>query len=588
MKRPHYNPYPDTSTGGTPNMIKKGIVSIFACFLLMGTTIPLTATLTQPTLLQTMLPNAATTHFNTTFVFGCAGDVYKFDTGDITDQESAARTDSIFEGLVAYQSGTTLIQPCLATYWSISKHGTVLTFLLRKNVTFHDGTAFNASAVVFSLDRQFNQSNPYHQYGEWAYWNYMFTNIKQVQALGEYLVRITLDHPDSSILTSLAMSTAAIVSPTNAQKWGPDAYKHPCGTGPFQFVEWVPDDHITLTGYQQYWQGQPLGVDTLIFQVIHDPIKRLAALQNNTIQGMEYPDPATFDDIQADLNLSLMVGPGMSIGYLAMNNGYGYNDTNGNGKHDGNEPWVKTPGYLKPLTNRKVRQAINYAINKTAIIELYKGTAEIAKNGMPPYMLGYNDEIVDYPYDPGMARQLLTQAGYPHGFNTTLWVMPVSRPYMFDPIKISEAIQADLAAVNITVNLYQIDWATYLALTQAGEHPMCLLGWTGDNGDPDDFMNTLYGANHCTLGTATNVAFYRNPIVQLLFTAATRQYHDAFAYHDVLRAIFYKLAQRIIHYDAPFVYLAYGNQHLAFRANVKGFTLNPAGHYFFHQVRFEN
>jgi len=562
-------------------MMTKGILTICTCLLLLGTTISLPATSIQTTSFPITQTNTLTTHADT-FVFGCAGDADKLDPADVTDQESFARTDSIFEGLLTYHPDTTMIRPCLAIYWIITRGGTVLTFFLRHNVTFHDGTAFNASAVVFSLDRQFNQSNPYHQYGEWAYWKYRFTNIKKVQALGEYTVRITFDHPDSSILTSLAMPAAAIVSPTNAQHWGADAYKHPCGTGPFQFVEWVPDDHITLTRNMEYWGGPPLGLDTLIFQVITDPIARLQALQNNTIHGMEYPGPATYDIIQADQNLSLMVGPGMSIAYLAMNNGYGYNDTNANGNHDIDEPWVKTPGYLKPLTNKKVRQAINYAINKTAIIGLYNGTADTAVNGMPPYMLGYNDNIKDYPYDPDMARQLLKDAGYANGFNTTLWVMPVSRPYMFDPLKIGEAIQGYLAAVNITVDIYQIDWSTYLAKTQAGEHPMCLLGWTGDNGDPDNFMNVLYGANQCTLGTASNVAFYRNPLVQLLFTAAIHTYNLQ------LRALFYKVAQHIIHRDAPFVYLAYGNQHLAFRATVEGFTINPAGHYFFHQVRFEN
>jgi peptide/nickel transport system substrate-binding protein len=525
--------------------------------------------------------NTLPTNANTTFIFGCAGDAAKLDPADVTDQESFARTDSIFEGLVTYQPGTTLIQPCLAIAWIVSKGGTALTFFLRHNVTFHDGTAFNATAVVFSLDRQFNQSNPYHQYGEWPYWG-LLNDITHVRAIGDYLVQITLDHPDSSILSSLAMPTAAIVSPTNAQKWGADAYKHPCGTGPFQFMEWVPDDHITLTKNQQYWNGPPLGLDTLIFQVIRDPQARLQALQNNTIQGMEYPDPATYDIIQADQNLSLQVGPGMSIGYLAMNNGYGYNDTNGNGKRDPSEPWGKTPGYLKPLTSRKVRQAINYAINKTAIIALYQGTADVAKNGMPPYMLGYNDNIKDYPYDPAKAEQLLAQAGYPHGFNTTLWVPPHNRPYLYDVQKIAEAIQSNLAAVNITVDVNTADWPTYLTKLLAGEAPLCLFGWTGDNGDPDNFMNVLYGANRCSFGNATNVAFYRSPVVQMLFTAATH------TYHDWQRELFYRIAERIIHWDAPFVYLAYGNQHLAFRATVKGFTINPAGHYFFHQVRFGN
>ncbi|MBN2599519.1 MAG: hypothetical protein JXA75_03175, partial [Candidatus Thermoplasmatota archaeon] len=336
--------------------MKQDIRSICVCIVLLGTTVSLTAPpLVQPTLITPTLIENLTSQANTTLIFGCTGDADKLDPGDITDHESSARTDQIFEGLVTYQRDNTLIRPCLAVYWIVSRGGTVLTFFLRHNVTFHDGTAFNATAVVFSLDRQFNQTNPYHEYGEWAYWGYLFTNIKKVQAINEYTVRIILDHPDSSILSSLAMPTAAIVSPTNAQHWGADANKHPCGTGPFQFVEWLPDDHITLTKNLQYWDGPPLGIDTLIFKVIPNPTTRLQALQNNTIQGMEYPDPATFDDIQTDQNLSLLVGPSMNIGFLAMNNGYGYNDTNANGRHDKSEPWVQTPGYTTPLTHRKVR-----------------------------------------------------------------------------------------------------------------------------------------------------------------------------------------------------------------------------------------
>jgi len=569
-------------------MMKKGIGSICFCLLLLGTTVPLTATLTSvPThLLPTMVTrgglNTQDTVAEQTLIFGCSGDVDKLDPADITDHESFARTDNIFEGLVTYQPGNTMIRPCLATSWTVSPDGTTLTFHLRNDVKFHDGTNFNASSVVFSFDRQFNLSNPYHQYGEWAYWNYLFTNIQRVEKTDDYTVTIILNHPDSSMLTSLAMPAAAIVSPTNAEQWLEDAYKHPVGTGPFRFVEWVPDDHITLTANQEYWK-EPPELDTLIFRVFLDTAARLQALQNNTIQGMEYPDPASFDTIRADRNLTLRVGAGLNIGYLAMNNGYGYYDTNWNRVRDPDEPWVKTPGYFEPFTNRLVRQAVNYAINKTAIVKnFYKGTAIVAKNGMPPFMLGYNDDIVDYPYDPEKARELLTDAGYPNGFNTTLWVMPVSRPYMYDPIRIGEAIQSYLADVGINVDLYQIDWATYLAKTQAGEHSMCLLGWTGDNGDPDNFMNVLYGANQCSIGTAGNVAFYNNSLVQELFTAAIQTYDTS------ERADFYKAAQCIIHDDAPFVYLAHANQHLVFRTTVKGFIPNPAERFFFYPVYFRN
>jgi len=421
-------------------------------------------------------------------IFAMSGDADKLDPADVTDGESISRTDNIFESLVEYTPGGTDIQSALATSWDISDDGLEITFDLRKNVEFHDGTDFNADAVVFSFARQYDTSHPYHEYGEWAYWGYMFSDIDYVEKINDYKIIIHLKRQNAAIMTSLAMFTVAIVSPTNAEEWGEEAFKHPVGTGPFKFVEWVKDDHITLEANEDYWRARSK-LDKIIFRVIEDPSARLLAIQAGEIHGMEYPDPVSFDLIKSDSDLQLLTQSGMNVGYLAMNTGYGYYDENENGVRDSDEDWVKTPGYFEPLTNKLVRKAINYAIDKNSIIEnLYKGTAIVAKNGMPPFMLGHNDDIVDYSYDPEMAKDLLEDAGYPNGFNTTLWVMPVSRPYMFDPPKIAEAIQSYLADVNINVELYQLDWSTYLEETENGNHPMCLLGWTGDNGDPDNFM----------------------------------------------------------------------------------------------------
>ncbi|MBN2599643.1 MAG: ABC transporter substrate-binding protein [Candidatus Thermoplasmatota archaeon] len=545
--------------------IKAGVLATIICGLLLAVSLSGCQETTPPVTEEVL-------------IFACAGDADKLDPADVTDGESTARTDSIFEGLVEYKEGSAEIQPCLATSWVISPDGKNMTFTLRQGVKFHDGTDFNADAVVFSFERQYNTSHPYHQYGEWAYWGYMFSDIEKVEKIDNYTVKIILSRPNAAIMTSLAMFTVAIVSPTNAEKWKEDAFKNPCGTGPFEFVEWVKDDHITVEAFDDYWRGAPK-LDKVIYRVITDPSARLLAIQAGEIHGMEYPDPASFATIQANTNLQLMTKEGMTVGYVALNCGYGYNDTNSNGMRDDDEPWVKTPGYFEPFTNKSVRQAINYAIDKESIVEnLYKGTAIVAKNGMPPFMLGHNNNIVDYNYNPQKARMLLTQAGYPNGFNTTLWVMPVSRPYMFDPAKIGEAIQGYLAAVNITVEIFQIDWSTYLERTQAGEHPMCLLGWTGDNGDPDNFMNVLYGANQCTLGTAGNVAFYNNTEVQELLSEALQTYDTA------ERARLYREAQEIIHEDAPFVYLAHANQNMVFTKNVQGFVLNPTGRYFFYPV----
>jgi len=517
-----------------------------------------------------------------TLVFGSSGDAVRLDPADVTDGESIQRMDNIFEGLVEYEAGSVLIQPCLATSWEPSADGTEIVFNLRKGVKFHDGTDFNADAVVFSFARQYDSTHPYNQYGEWAYWGYMFGDVDKMEKIDDYTVKFVLKRPNASIMTSLAMFTVNIVSPTNAEKYKEDTFKNPCGTGPFKFVEWIKDDHITLEANENYWRERPK-LDKLIFKVIPDPSARLMALEVGEVQGIEYPNPADFERIKANKDLVLMSQPGMNVGYMAMNTGYGYIDANKNGVRDiDTEPLVKTPGYYEPLTEKKVRQAINMAIDKQSIVDnIYMGTAIKATNGMPPFMLGYNDAIDDYPYDPAKAKQLLTEAGYPDGFEVTLYVMPVSRPYMFDPPKIGEAIQSYLAAVGITVKFYQVDWGTYLQETEEGNHQMCLLGWTGDNGDPDNFMNVLYGANACSIGTAGNYAFYTNNTNQELLSAALATYDEE------KRAAYYKKAQEMIHEDAGWVYLAHSTQNVVFRTNVKGYVLNPTSRKFFYPVWIE-
>jgi peptide/nickel transport system substrate-binding protein len=514
-----------------------------------------------------------------TLVFAISVDVDQLDPGDTVIFQVV---DNIFEGLVKFKAGTTSIEPCLATSWEISADVKEITFYLRKGIKFHDGTDFNADAVVFSFARQYDPNHPYHQYGKWVYWGHMFSNIKEVKKIDDYTVKLILKRPNVSILTSLVLYQVSIVSPANAEKYQEDAFKHPCGTGPFKFVEWVKDDHITLEANEDYWQGRA-SLDKLIFKVIPDPSARLMALEVGEVQGIEYPNPADFDRINNNKDLVLMIQPCMNIGYLAMNTGYGYIDENKNGIRDlDSEPLVKTPGYFEPLTKKKVRQAINMAIDKQAIVDnIYMGTAIKAKNGMPPFMLGYNDEIEDYPYDPARAKELLAEAGYPNGFEVTLHVMPVSRLYMFDPPKIGEAIQSYLAAVGIKVKFYQVDWAHYLQEAKDGKHQMCLLGWTGDNGDPDNFMNVLYGTNSASIGMAGNRAFYINNTVQELFSAALATYDDE------KRATYYKKAQEIIHEDAAWVYLVHSTQNVVFRNNIKGFILSPTSRVFFYPVWIE-
>ena len=515
---------------------------------------------------------------NETLVFAISVDVDQLDPGSAS---VSRQVDNIFEGLVRFKAGTTMIEPCLATSWEISADGKEIIFHLRKGVKFHDGTDFNADAMIFSFARQYDANHPYYQYGKWLMWGYLFSDIKELKKIDDETVKLVLKRPNVSILTSLAHYQASIVSPTNAEKYKEDAFKNPCGTGPFKFVEWIKDDHIILEANNDYWQERAK-LDQLIFKVIPDPSARLMALEVGEVQGIEYPNPADFDRIKANEDLVLMIQEGMNVGYMAINTGYGYIDENKNGIRDiDSEPLVKTPGYLEPLTKKKVRQAINMAIDKQSIADnIYMGTAIKAKNGMPPFMLGYNDDIEDYPYDPEKAIELLAEAGYPDGFEVTLYVMPVSRPYMFDPPKIAEAIQSYLAAVGIKVIFYQIDWSSYLKERSEGKHQMCLLGWIADNGDPDNFMNE-YSSNSASIGMSKNNAFYINESVQELLSKALATYDNE------KRATYYKKIQEMVHEDAAWVYLVHSTQNMVFKNNIKGFVLHPTSRTFFYPVWVE-
>ena len=516
---------------------------------------------------------------NDTLVFGISMDVNELDPGNSI---GFYVVDNLFEGLVKFKSGSTNIEPCLASSWEISDNGKEITFYLRKGIQFHDGTAFNADAVIFSFARQYDPNHPYHQFGKWAVWSSMFSgDIDRIEKIDDYTVKLVLKRPNASILSSLAMCAMSIVSPTNAKQYKEEAFKYPCGTGPFKFVEWVKSDHVTLEANEDYWRERAQ-LDRLIFKVIPDLSARLMALEVDEVQGIEYPDPVDFNRIKEHDDLVLITEPGMNVGFIAMNTGYGYMDSNKNGLKDANEPLVKTPGYFEPLTKKNVRQAINMAIDKQSIVDnIYMGRAIKAKNGMPPFMLGYNDKIKDYPYDPERAKELLAEAGYPNGFEVTLHITPVSRPYMFDPPRIAEAIQSYLAAVGIKVKIFQLDLSNFLLELLEGKHQMCLGGWFGDNGDPDNFMNVAYGTNSTSIGTAANFAFYINEQAQELLSKAL------VTYDEEERAAYYREVQEMIHEDAGWVYLAHETLNMVVWNNIKGFVPNPTGRLFFYPVWIE-
>lgn len=491
-------------------------------------------------------------------IYGKSKDAVKLDPADISDGESSAVTVNLFEPLLRFKNEKTEVEPALAESWTVSKDNLTWTFKLRKGVVFHDGTPFDAEAVKFNYDRQMDKKNPWRFDGQFEYWHLFFGSVKSIEAPAEDTLIMRLSHPDATFRANLAMFTMGISSPTAIKKWGPDYFKHPVGTGPYALDRWVRNEKIAMSRFEKYWGPKP-EIEKLVFKPIPDNAVRLLELETNSINVLDGINPDDVPRIVKNPELRLITQPGLNVGYLAMNE------------------------LKKPFDNLLVRQAINYAINKPAMVKAFfaDGTlGMVAKNPMPEMILGYNKDVQDYTYDPAKAKALLAKAGFPNGFETDLWAMPIARPYMPQPQRIAEAMQADLAKVGIKVKIVSYDWGTYLDRMSNAEHTMGLAGWIGDNGDPDNFLYSLLDKNNTNVGSAANYAFYKGEAVHQLLVKAQGVY-------DLKeRARIYQQAQALIHQDAPWVPLFHSTQMMAVRKGVEGFYLHPVGEKRFNTIHW--
>lgn len=489
-------------------------------------------------------------------IFGKSKDAITLDPADSTDGESSAVIVNIFEPLLRFKKEQTIVEPALAASWQVSEDKLTWSFKLRQGVKFHDGTPLDAAAVKFNYDRQKDENSPWRFKGKFEYWHLFFGSVESIEAPQPDTVVFKLNRPDATFLTNLALFNMGISSPTAIQKYGEDYFKHPVGTGPFYMKTWIRNEKILLKRFADYW-GEPAKIEMLIFKPVPDNAVRLLELENGSINVLDGINPDDVPRIRKNPELSLLTQPGLNVGYLAMNN-------------------------LKPpFDNVKVRQAINHAVNKKALVDAFfaggsLGTA--AKNPMPSTIWGYNDQIQPYAYDPQKAKQLLAEAGLPNGFKAKLWAMPIARPYMPQPQRIAEAIQADLKAVGINTEIVSFEWGTYLDKLSNGEHDIALGGWIGDNGDPDNFLYTMLDKNNTEKGSAANYAFYRGEAVHDLLVKAQQ------VYDQQERTRLYEQAQVLIHQDAPWVPLFHSTQMMATESGVKGFYLHPVGEKRFHTI----
>ncbi|MDS9473326.1 ABC transporter substrate-binding protein [Sporosarcina pasteurii] len=484
-----------------------------------------------------------------TLVFGRGGDSTSLDPSRTTEGETFKVTINLFETLLTFEDEGTAVEPGLAKSWEPSEDGLTYTFELQEGVKFHDGTDFNAEAVVKNFERWASGDAE-----KFPYYNSMFGGfegdeghvIESVTAEGEHTVVIKLTRPQAPFLKNLAMDMFAIASPTAIEEQGDDDFeRNPVGTGPFKFVEWKPNDSITIERFDDYWQEDFPKLEKVIFRSIPDNAARLNALMAGEIDLADGINPSDGASIEGNPDLQLFERPSMNVGYLGLT------------------------VTREPFDNKLVRQAMNHAIDKQSIIDaFFEGRADIAVNPMPPSVSGYNDEIEGYEYNPEKAKELLEEAGYGDGFEMELWAMPVPRPYMPDGEKVAEVIQKNLADIGITAKIVSHEWATYLELASKGDADAFMLGWTGDNGDPDNFLYVLLDEDN--IGS-NNYTYFKNDETHELFIEAQTEVDEE------KRIELYKKAQEILHEEAPWVPLAHSIPLLAGSKDITGFLPHPTG-----------
>jgi peptide/nickel transport system substrate-binding protein len=476
-------------------------------------------------------------------VYARGADSEKLDPQAIEDGESVNVVSQIFDTLVAFERNSPNVEAALATEWKDSDGGRTWTFRLRTGVKFHDGTPFDAAAVVAHFRRLTDESERKRTGLATAPYSGVYADIEGVEAKGAQEVVFRLKRPNGVFLANLAMFPGCISSPAAVEKHKADYGQHPVGTGPFKFVSWTPNQTIVLEANPDYWGGAPKS-KKLVFAVIPDNSVRLQRLKAGEIHIMDGVSLSDLGRIRSDASLKLMIEPGMNFAYLAFNT------------------------EKAPFDRADVRQAIASAIDKKELLDLaYAGVGHTGPNALPPSVRGYNDRIPDYPYDPAQAKKTLEAAGLT-GRKVALYVMPNPRAYVPDPANVGAVLKRRLEAVGLAPELTSPAWETYRADLKEGRHDIALIGWITDNGDPDNFLHALF---HSSMIPQQNHARYRSKEFDALVEAAQVEILTA------RRIELYEKAQERMRKDTPVIPLAYLPNIAATRSNVQGYALHPMG-----------
>jgi peptide/nickel transport system substrate-binding protein len=445
-------------------------------------------------------------------VIAQGGDPSTLDPHMHAENFTFAVVHNVFDHLVRrlVKNGQLAHEPGLATSWS-SVNPTTWEFKLRRGVKFHNGEDFNADAVKFSIERVLNPDQK-------ARWRWAFADIERVDVVDPYTIRIVTKVPFPTLVTNLAFCLP-IVPPRYVREKG-DAHvaTNPVGTGPFKFVRWRKDDALVLEANESYWRGSPK-IKTLVFRPIPDESTRVAALSTGEVDIARGVPPSLVKQVADNPRTRIARVPSALNIHVIL-------DTLKDG----------------PLRDKRVRQAINYGVDKEGIIaSILEGNGGAVGGPLTPVMFGFAPEVKPYPYDPERARRLLAEAGFPQGISLTL-NSPNGR-YLKDR-EVNEAIAGQLAKIGVKTQVVVHEWGTYVSKWPDGLVPMYMIGWAGA-WDADGIMFPL-------LRTGQRFSRWSNPEFDAILDKARRTLNEA------ERVKLYRQATQLAHDEAPWLYLFHG------------------------------
>ncbi|CAI8730711.1 MULTISPECIES: ABC transporter substrate-binding protein [Pseudomonas] len=516
-----------------------------------------------------LLASAPFAQAATNLVFCSEGSPAGFDPGQYTTgTDFDASAETMFNRLTQFERGGTAVVPGLATKWDVSDDGLTYTFHLREGVKFHTTPyfkptrEFNADDVLFTFNRMINKDDPFRKAypTEFPYFTDMGmdTNITKIDKVDDHTVKFTLKDVDAAFIQNMAMSFASIQSAEYAAQLlkegkAADINQKPVGTGPFVFKSYQKDSNIRYTGNKDYWKPDDVKIDNLIFAITTDPSVRIQKLKKNECQVTLFPRPADLKALKEDKSLKMPEQAGFNLGYIA----YNVMDK------------IKGDDKPNPMSQLKVRQAMDMAVNKQQIIDsVYQGAGQLAVNAMPPTQWSYDTTIKDAKYDPEKAKELLKEAGVKEGTEIVLWAMPVQRPYNPNAKLMAEMLQSDWAKIGLKVKIQSYEWGEYIKRSKGGENGAMLIGWSGDNGDPDNWLNVLFG---CDSLEGNNFSKWCDKKFDDIVKQAKRTSDQG------KRTELYKQAQHVLKDAVPMTPIAHSTVFQPMRANVQDFKISPFG-----------